>query len=113
MPTPPQMYPEEFPWQTMMDKLEDVRAEVRGGFEEVWENITNLRSELKVVPYERRRKSTTTRPQRGPVINPEAAELRAAMEISRREHEERMRAELNPKGKVSSAEDVHEPSDED
>ena len=74
----------------MMDKLEDERAEVRGGFEEVWENITNLRSELKVVPYERKRKSTTTAPQRGPVIDPEAAELRAAMEISRREHEERM-----------------------
>ena len=96
-----------------MDRLEDVRAEVRGGFEEVWENFTNLRSELKVVPYERRRKSTTTTPQRSLVIDPEAAELRVTMEISRREHEERMRAELNPKGKVSSADDVHEPSDED
>ena len=84
MPTPPQMHPEEFPWQTMMNRLEEVRAEVRGGFEEVWENITNLRSELRVAPYERRRKSTTTAPQGGPVINPEATELRAAMEISRK-----------------------------
>ena len=84
------MHYEEFPWQSLMNRLEEVRAEVRGGFEEVWENITNLRSELKVVPYERRKKSTTSAPQRGPVIDPESAQLRAAMEISRKEHEDRM-----------------------
>ena len=113
MPTPLQMHSEEFPWQTMMNRLEEVRAEVRGGFEEVWENITNLRSELRVVPYERRKKSTTSAPQRGPVIDPESTQLQAAKEISRKEHEDKMRAELDPKGKGSSTDVVHESSDED
>ncbi|KAK0602129.1 hypothetical protein LWI29_030609 [Acer saccharum] len=35
----------------------------------------------------------------GPTIDPEATEFRAAMEISRCEHEERARAELDPRGK--------------
>ena len=120
MPTPPQMHSEEIPWQLMMNEIyknretmEEVRAEVRGSFEEVWENITNLQSELRVVPFERRKKSTTSAPQRGPTIDPESAQLWAAMEISRKEHEDRMRVELDPKGKGTSTDFVHDSSDED
>ena len=71
-----------------------------------------MRSELRVVPYKRRKKSTTSAPQRGPAIDPESAQLRVAMEISRKEHEDGMRAELDPKGKGTSTDVVHESLDE-
>ena len=114
------MHSEEIPWQTMMNEIyknretmEEVRPEVIGNFEEVWENLTNLRSELRVVPYARRRKPTTGAPQGGSVIDPESAQLREAMKISRKEHEERIRVQLDPKGKGTSTDFVHNSSDED
>ncbi|KAK1592690.1 hypothetical protein Q3G72_028818 [Acer saccharum] len=70
------------------DMIEEVRAEVKGNFEEVWENITKMRAELQLVPY-------------------------AAMEMSRREHEERLRAEQDPRGKRHKVEEQAESSDDE
>ena len=47
------------------------------------------------------------------VIDPHSTALRAAMELSRKEHEDRVRVGLDPKGKGASADIMHDSSDED
>lgn len=77
-------------------------------FNDIWGNLTDMRSALSlhVYPRKKKRPAAFSPPSRGPTIDPHAAEFRAAMDRSRREHEERMRAERDPKGKgISSAQD--------
>ncbi|KAK1550543.1 hypothetical protein Q3G72_020675 [Acer saccharum] len=50
---------------------------------------------------------------RGPMIDPDAVELQAVMKLSRKEHEEMMRAELDPRGKRTSTEAEKESFDKD
>ncbi|KAK0572497.1 hypothetical protein LWI29_032356 [Acer saccharum] len=50
---------------------------------------------------------------RGPMIDPDVVELQAVMKLSRKEHEEMMRAELDPRGKRTSTEAEKESLDED
>ena len=95
------------------EMIEEVRAEVRGSFEEVWENLTKLRADLTVVPYARRKPPTHAASQRGPMIDEYGAQFQAAMEMSRREHEERLRAERDPRGKGQSVDEPAESSDDD
>ena len=61
----------------------------------------------------RRRHHTPAAPQGGPIIDEYGAQYQAAMDLCRREYEERMRAERDPKGNVQSSKVVEDSSDED
>ncbi|KAK1550520.1 hypothetical protein Q3G72_020387 [Acer saccharum] len=109
---------EEIPWKTLLTGLQnlridvienrkqiaDSRAEASGYFTYIWGNLTNMREALNLLAYPRKKKrhATSLPPSRGLVIDPDAIELQAVMELSRKEHEERMRAELDPRGKRTS-----------
>ena len=120
----------ETPWQTVLNRIDSLRIDVlenrkqiaesreeyKGYYEDIWGNLTSLRETLDApaYPMKKKRPAPFSPPSRGPVIDPEAAALRAAMELSKKEHEERMRAEQDPLGKGIATEEEHiDSSDED
>ena len=73
-----------------------------------------MRAELQLVPYARRKKqSAPTAPLEGPMIDEYGTQYRAAMEMSRREHEARLRAEQDPRGKRHIVNERAESSDDE
>ena len=93
----------------------DNRAETIGCFANVWDNLMNMREALSLSAYPRKKKrpATFSPPSRGPIIDPEAVKLQTVMERSKKEHEEQIRTELDPKGKGVSGGAEEESSDED
>ena len=98
-----------------MKQITDSRVETNGYFTDIWGNLTIMREAISLPTYPRKKKgpATFSPPSGGPVINPDAAELQAVMELSRKEHEERMRAKLDPKGKRTSTKAEKESLGED
>ncbi|KAK1557519.1 hypothetical protein Q3G72_026168 [Acer saccharum] len=76
-----------------MKQIADSSVETIGCFADVWDNFTNMREALSLPSYPRKKKRAAPfSPPSGPTIDPEAAELQAVMERSRKEHEERIMA---------------------
>ncbi|KAK0572582.1 hypothetical protein LWI29_033770 [Acer saccharum] len=129
VPLPLQEASEEIPWKTQLTGLQNLRtdvienrkqiannrAEASGYFTDIWGNLTNMRKALSLPAYPKKKKRppTFSPPSGGPMIDPDAAELQAVMELSRKEHEERMRAKLDPKGKRTSTKAEKESLGED
>ncbi|KAK0573901.1 hypothetical protein LWI29_015189 [Acer saccharum] len=105
---------EEVPEQ-MGFRQDDMEAETIGCFTDVWDNLTDMREALSLPSYPRKKKRVApfSPPSGGPTIDPEAAKLQAIMERSRKEHEERIIAELDPRGKGVSSVAEEQSSDED
>ncbi|KAK1551605.1 hypothetical protein Q3G72_001148 [Acer saccharum] len=70
--------------------------------------LTSLRYSNK-----KKRPAPSSSPTGSPIIGPNAGELRAVMEMTMREYEERTKAKLDPKGKGTSFKAKAESSDED
>ncbi|KAK1572347.1 hypothetical protein Q3G72_031212 [Acer saccharum] len=84
---PPQESTGGVPWKTLISgiqglktdvienrkKIEEVRTETIGSFDDVWDNITSMREELRLVPYSRKknRPAPSPSPTGGPTIDPE------------------------------------------
>ncbi|KAK1591261.1 hypothetical protein Q3G72_004956 [Acer saccharum] len=96
-------------------QIADSRAKASGYFIDIWGNLTSMREALSLQTYlkKKKRPATSSPPSGGPVIDPNVAELQAIMELSRKEHEERMRTELDPRGKRTSTKAKKESSYED
>ncbi|KAK1551311.1 hypothetical protein Q3G72_033761 [Acer saccharum] len=69
------------------EQITDSRAETNGYFTDIWGNLTIMREALSLLTYPRKKKGLATFSplSGGPVINPDAVELQAVMELSRKE----------------------------